>query len=259
MKKAIVTGANGAIGQAIAQGIAQTGEYELTLLCRNQKKAELCKEQIIQATGNQDVDFIIVDLCRQKSIKSAAEQWQGPLHLLINNAAISPRQRQESPEGIEMQFAVNVLGYFWMIQAFHNFLTQAIPARVVNVASYWAGGLDLNDLEFKERPYNNDQSYRQSKQADRMLSAAWAAKLKQANITVNSCHPGDVNSTLSNDLGFGGHESPEQGALTPLWVALSPELSGKTGLYFEHMQELNCRFCESQIDVKNLFEACLKY
>jgi len=38
-----------------------------------------------------------------------------------------------------------------------------------------------------------------------MLSAAFSEKLEPFHIAVNACHPGDVNSTLSNDLGFGGH------------------------------------------------------
>jgi NAD(P)-dependent dehydrogenase (short-subunit alcohol dehydrogenase family) len=79
---------------------------------------------------------------------------------------------------------------------------------VVNVASYWAGGLDLGDLELERRRYDNDAAYRQSKQADRMLSVAFAERLRDAGVTANACHPGDVVSTLSRNLGFGGHETP---------------------------------------------------
>jgi len=79
------------------------------------------------------------------------------------------------------------------------------------VASYWAGDLDIDDLEFKHRPYSNGAAYRQSKQANRMLTVAFAERLAEHRISVNACHPGDVNSNLSNDLGFGGHESPGEG------------------------------------------------
>jgi len=41
-----------------------------------------------------------------------AAEWEGPLHVLVNNAGTTPRQRMETLEGIEMQFATNVLGYF---------------------------------------------------------------------------------------------------------------------------------------------------
>lgn len=98
--------------------------------------------------------------------------------MLINNAACTPRTRQETPEGIELQFATNVLGYYWLIDGFTEILKASAPARVINVASYWAGGLDISDLEFKRRSYDNGKAYRQSKQANRMLSAAFAEKLK---------------------------------------------------------------------------------
>jgi len=62
--------------------------------------------------------------------------------------------------------------------------------------------LDLQDLEFQRRPYDNDAAYRQSKQADRMLTVAFADRLKDAGVTVNACHPGDVASTLSHSPGL---------------------------------------------------------
>jgi retinol dehydrogenase-13 len=134
----------------------------------------------------------------------------------VNNAAVTPKRREETPEGIELQFATNVLGYFWMIQAFADILKRSAPARVVNVASDWAGDLELEDLEFKRRRYDNNAAYRQSKQADRMLTVPFAERLKPLGITVNACHPGEVPSTLSHNLGFHGH--PPGGART-VWLA----------------------------------------
>ncbi|HFE37311.1 MAG TPA: SDR family NAD(P)-dependent oxidoreductase, partial [Gammaproteobacteria bacterium] len=184
-----------------------------------------------------------------------AAQWSGPLHVLINNAAVTPPTRQETPESIELQFATNVLGYFWLVNELSGILKASAPARVINVASYWAGGLDINDLEFKRRCYNNDKAYRQSKQANRMLSVAFADKL-YPDITVNACHPGDVNSRLSNDLGFGGHETPDQGADTPVWLATQPIGQTTTGKYFEHMKESTCRFSKDKQAIQKLFDVC---
>jgi NAD(P)-dependent dehydrogenase (short-subunit alcohol dehydrogenase family) len=179
--------------------------------------------------------------------------------LLINNAACTSLTRQETPEGIEMQFATNVLGYFRLIDEFTAILKASAPARIVNVASYWAGGLDLNDLEFTRRSYNNDQAYRQSKQAGRMLSAAFSEKLEPFHIAVNACHPGDVNSTLSNDLGFGGHETPDQGADTPVWLATHPIGQQKTGRYYEYRRESNCTFSRDMQAVNELYEISATY
>lgn len=123
-----------------------------------------------QAVKTPNVGFLLADLSVKSSIQQLANNWERPLHVLINNAAVTPRTREETNEGIELQWATNVLGYFWMINCFTSFLKMAAPARVVNVASYWAGDLDISDLECKRRRYDNDMIYRQSKQANRMLT-----------------------------------------------------------------------------------------
>ncbi len=81
-------------------------------------------------------------------------------------------------------------------------------------------------------------------------------RLKTAGITVNACHPGDVNSKLSNAFGFGGSESPGEGAATPLYLALSAEPGEITGKYFEHMKQVSCPFIKERMAVDTLFEYC---
>ena len=255
---AIVTGATGAIGQAIARQLAQQ-DFEVVLLGRNEQKTQQTTKAIIQATGNHKVRYALADVSRYSAIQALAQRWRGPLHVLVNNAAVTPRTRRETPEGIELQFATNVLGYFWMTQAFSDHLKQSAPARVVNVASYWAGDLQLDDLEFKRRRYNNNQAYRQSKQANRMLTVALAKRLKSDGVSVNACHPGDVNSQLSNNLGFGGHDSPDAGARTPVWLATAAVGQEETGKYFERMSQTRCRFGDDRQAVEALYQICLRY
>ena len=256
---ALVSGATGAIGRAIAEGIAARPDYEVVLLCRDPAKAQSAVADIRRRTGNARVRYEIVDVARPASIAALAGRWEGPAHVLVNNAATTPRQREETPEGIELQLATNVLGYFWLIRAFRDRLSRSAPARVVNVASYWAGGLDLGDLELKRRRYDNDAAYRQSKQADRMLTVAFAQRLEDAGVTVNACHPGDVVSTLSRRLGFGGHETPQQAADTPVWLATEAVGSRETGKYFEHRRELYCPFGADRDAVEALYRACETY
>jgi NAD(P)-dependent dehydrogenase (short-subunit alcohol dehydrogenase family) len=256
---ALVTGATGAIGKAIALEIAQQPGYRVVLLCRDPHKADKAVSEIIERSGNRRVSFEVVDVSSKESINAVARRLQGPVHVLVNNAAVTPPQRQETPEGIELQFATNVLGYFWLTRALVEHLRSGSPARVVNVASYWAGDLDIDDLEFRSRPYNNDTAYRQSKQANRMLTVAFAQRLGEHGVTVNACHPGDVSSSLSNNLGFGGHESPYEGARTPAWLAIDETGQLETGKYFEHMQMRRCRFGEDREKVDALYQACLGY
>lgn len=254
-KTAVITGAYGAIGKAIARLLAEKGFYTV-LVGRDEQKLQQSVADIIRQTGNGEIHFKAVDISRKKSIFDFSYGWKGKLDILINNACTAPRKRTETREGIEIQWATNVLGYHWMIHFFKDFMTGIEDPRIVNVASYWAGGLDLSDPEFKRRRYDNDAAYRQSKQADRMLAVAWANRLKPLGITVNSCHPGDVNSKLSNDLGFGGHETPDEGAETPVWVATSPAIKGISGKYFANKADTFCQFSQDKTEIERLFQLC---
>ena len=253
---ALVTGATGAIGKAIARRIAGDPRFEVVLACRDEAKAARAVKEIAAATGNSTVRYEVVDVSRRSSVDALAERWHGHLHVLVNNAAVTPRRRQETRDGIEVQFATNVLGYFWMLQAFTGHLERSAPARVVNVASYWAGDLDLTDLEFRRRPYDNNRAYRQSKQADRMLTVAFAERLTASGVTVNACHPGDVRSALSGNLGFGGSQTPDEGARTPAWLAVEPIGGHVTGRYFEYLKEVPCPFGANRTAVEELYRTC---
>jgi len=256
---ALVTGATGAIGKAIALELALMPGYSVILVCRDREKAERAAGEIANRSGNDRVSFEIVDLSSKESIGAFAQGLKQPVHVLVNNAAASPRSRQETPAGIELQFATNVLGYFWLTWALIDHLRAGTPSRVVNVASYWAGDLDLDDLEFRRRPYNNNTAYRQSKQANRMLTVAFAERFREHGVSVNACHPGDVDSKLSNDLGFGGHETPKQGARTPVWLATDRVCQQETGKYFADLRAQRCRFGEDRAAVNALYEACAAY
>jgi retinol dehydrogenase-13 len=252
---AIVTGANGAIGLAICKGLAER-DFEVVMACRNAERAQQAKSAIEKAVVSARLRTEIVDVSRREEVVAFASRFGGRLDVLVNNAAIAPRRRSVTPEGIEMEFATNVLGYVWMMQAFERALVASAPARVVNVASYWAGDLDLDDLQFEQRDYNNDTAYRQSKQADRMLTVAFAKRWPPSQITVNACHPGDVHSTLSHSLGYGGHESPEQGADTPVWLATDPSVAGVTGKYFAGRRQQSCEFAKDEKGIARLMEIC---
>lgn len=241
----ILTGATGKIGEAIARGVLERG-HSLILPVRNTVKAGR------MFSGSENINIIELDISEKDDYRVMTD-LDLTADVLINCAAITPRKRKVSSEGLEMQFAVNILGYARMIEASLPLLRRSSSARIVNVASYWAGDVDLNDLQFEGRHYNNNTAYRQSKACDRMLSHKYAEFLTDDNIPVNSCHPGDVKSGLSSSLGFGGHESPAEAAETPLWLAFEAD-RGLTGRYFQNRHEVSCRFSADKASVNRLFD-----
>lgn len=255
----LVSGATGVIGNAIARALAATQDYEVVLLARDADRATQAVNAIRRDTGNDNVRFVLADLSRRNSIQALADTWEGPLQVLVNDAGVAPRRREETPENIELTFATNVLGYHWTSEAFRPHLERSAPARVVNVASYWAGDLDLDDLEFHRRRFDNHTAYRQSKQANRMLTVALAERLENAGITVNACHPGDPSSVLSRNLGFGSAQTPEDAARTPVMLARGELGATTTGRYFENGREARCQFAADKYGIERLYELCRGY
>ncbi|CAF0882275.1 unnamed protein product [Didymodactylos carnosus] len=256
-KTFIITGAYGTIGSAIANILAKNHDHQVICVGRDKIQLDNVIKSIKGSTNNEAVRGYAVDLSMKDNIYEFAKEINEPIDVLINNHATAPNQRQETSNGIELQWATNVLGYCWMMDAFHEHLKKAKHPRIVNVASYWAGDLDLNDLEFKQRKYNNNTAYRQAKQANRMLTSAYAQHFK--DILVNVVHPGDASSKLSNSMGFGGHETPEQSAKTPVYLATSEEVNNITGKYFENCRQKTCPFMNETENVQKLYEICKRY
>lgn len=259
LKTVFITGASGAIGGAIADQIALNPAYRVVLVVRDPEKGSASVERITRASGNPRVSFEVVDLSSRDSIHKFSERWKDPLFALVNNAVTAPKQRQETQSGIEMQLATNVLGYLWMTVEFTRQLKSGAPARVVNVASNYAGDLDLDDLEFKRRHYNNHEAYRQSKQANRMLTVALGEQLEKDGIVVNACHPGVVNSKLTQALSTRGWDSPDEGARTAVWLVADPKAGGYCGKYFVNQRVTKDRFAEDRHAINKLFELCSAY
>ncbi len=255
----LITGATGVIGHAIANTLAATPHYALVLVARDEGRATKAADAIRRDTGNDDVRFVIADVSRRRSIQALADSWNGPLHVLVNDAGVAPQRRETTAEGIELTFATNVLAYLWMAQAFAPHLERYAPARIVNVASYWAGELEIDDLEFKRRRFDNHTAYRQSKQANRMLTVALSDVVAKRGIVVNACHPGDPSSVLSRNLGFSGSQTPEDAARTPMMLARAELGADTTGRYFEHGRETRCRFAGDRDAIDQLYGACLGY
>ena len=241
----LVTGANTGIGFEIARGLARTGA-RVVLACRNHAKGEAARSIIASEFKNTNAELLVVDLASQQSIRAATREFSekyDSLDVLVNNAATSSPTRQVSPEGIELTFATNVLGYHLLTTLLLESLKRAPAARIVNLASMMAYGLDPSDIQFAKRPYNGATAYAQSKQANRILTWALARRLAGTNVTANAMSPGAVDTPLLHAMAPGiAGRSPAQGADTAIWLATSSELSGVNGRFYSDRHEHPCEF-----------------
>jgi len=256
----LVTGANAGIGFEIARGLANSSDKpNVILACRDRAKGEAARAKIAAETKNPNLEVLVVDLANQKSIRQAAAEFSkthNSLDALVNNAGTSSPTRQESADGIELTFAVNVLGYFLLTNVLLDALRRAPASRIVNVASEMAYGLDLDDVEFKKRTYNPSTVYAQSKQADRMLTWAYARRLESTSVTANAMSPGAVDTPLLHALSPGTKgRTREKGAETVIWLATSPDVAGLSNRLWFDKAERACKFHNPEQEEK-LWTVC---
>jgi NAD(P)-dependent dehydrogenase (short-subunit alcohol dehydrogenase family) len=268
-KTVVITGPTSGIGREIAVGLAGLGA-RLVVGCRDVPAGKRLAGELDRTSEALPVDVVQVDLSSRKSIEEFARQVlerHTRLDVLVNNAAVSRGSQAwaKNAEGIELTFATNVLGYFLTSRLLLPRLRESSPARIVNVASTFASDLDLDDLEFKSRPFESMKAYAQSKACDRLLTWAFARRLEGSGVTANAMAPGLIVDTglyrhtppevMERLRVRGGGRTPSEGADTALWLASSPEVEGVTGKFFENRKEIPCSFRNSEVE-ERLWSIC---
>ncbi|MFH5832737.1 SDR family oxidoreductase [Halalkalibaculum sp. DA384] len=251
-KVCLITGANSGIGKATAIELAERGAY-IVMLCRNEKKAEQAREEIINKTGQTGIEILLADLAVQHDIRNAAQAFLDTfdqLDLLVNNAGIIASGRQETVDGIEKTLAVNHLAPFLLTHLLMDALKAAPSARVINVSSEAhrtaAHAFDLNNLQLKEG-FSPMKAYGVSKLCNIMFTHELAKRTSGTRVTTNALHPGVVRSRLTSEaswfmyllfaIGRPFMKSPQKGAETTVYLATSPEVENTSGKYFKNKKE----------------------
>ena len=243
-KRVIVTGGASGIGIETARALAGAGA-EVTLAVRRVDAGEKVAAEIRAATGNQQVQVRPLDLADQGSVRRFAADWQGPLHILVNNAGIMALpELQRTVKGWEMQFATNFLGHFALTVGLHQALAAANGARIVSLSSVanLFSPVNFDDLHFNFLPYTPFVAYGQSKTACVLLAVEATRRWKDDGIFANALNPGAIATNLQKHTGglktpVERRKTPEQGAATSVLLAASPLLNGIGGRYFEDCNE----------------------
>ena len=244
---AVITGTTHGIGQVTAYELARAG-MQVVMLCRDLQAAKGVRDDILARVPHSDVSILPCDLADLESIRLCAHRIRrkyGRIQVLINNAGIVSMRHQLSVNGFELTFATNHLGHFLLTGLL---LRRMEPAgRIVTVASqaHTKGTLDLDAVTDLYPRYNPMAAYARSKLANVLHSFALARHLAGTGITANCLHPGVVATHLLprwvravkpfiSRVTF----DPVRGARTTLKLALSNEVAGVSGKYFDEYGEI---------------------
>jgi len=271
-KVVIITGANKGIGKESAKEIAKLGA-KVYMACRSLDSANQVRDEIVQETGNQNVFVKHLDLASVDSIQKFAESFkqdENKLDVLINNAGLWTKTKRLTDINVEQTFAVNVLGHQLLTHLLLTKLRNAAPSRIINTASHYADGLEIDDINFDKRRYNETAAYKQTKQANRMLTREWARRLEKDNISVYSLTPGFIPDTeLFREQNFVGKflikvfaliegRTIQEGADTIVWLASADKINGSNGGFYNQRKEEKCKF-NNPADEKKLWDKCEEF
>ncbi|GAB5587126.1 hypothetical protein Unana1_02026 [Umbelopsis nana] len=250
-KVCIVTGSNTGIGKTCALVLAKNGAHVI-VASRTPSRGLAAVEEIKSETGNDQVEFLQLDLMCLKSVTQFVEAYKArnlPIHLLMNNGGIMANPFTLSDDGIESQFATNHLGHFYLTTQLLPIIEKSAPSRIVNVTSnghrfIQCYGLKLDDLN-DESKYSPFFAYGRSKAANILFTRELTQRLEERgiqNVYVNTNHPGFVDSELQRySSAFMKMVlkklilvSTSEGSITQMYLGTSPEVEEKNikGQYY---------------------------
>jgi len=254
--RAIVTGGSSGIGTETARALTAAGA-QVTLAVRNTAAGEVVAEQIEKSTRAIRPRVVHLDLADTSTVTRCVATWEGPLHLLINNAGLVTGGLERTRQSWELQFATNHLGHFALAVGLHDALALGASerggARIVSLSStaHMRAGVDFDDLHFERRSYDPQIAYAQSKTANSLFAVEATRRWAAEGIVANAVNPGGVATGLQRHFttrqkesldaaeaaGVFTYKTIEQGAATSIVAATAPQFAHSGGHYLDDAQE----------------------
>jgi retinol dehydrogenase-12 len=246
-KTCVITGATSGIGYAIAKGLACLN-HNVILIGRDHSRGLQLVEQLRKESENSAITYYNMDLCSQKQIRQTGEEIKSKhpqIDVLINNAGVWTSRCEFTEERIEKQFAVNHLAYFLLTHILYPNVAGSPDGRIINMGSdsHKFGKINFDDVNL-EGSYHGLKAYGQSKLANLLFTYELHRIKKDDHVSVYCVQPGLVKTdigvkhtnpfhALMWKLRRLGGVTPEKAAETAIYLAISPEAAGRSGLYWD--------------------------
>jgi len=253
-KTVIVTGSNSGIGKAAAVKLARLGAH-VVMACRSMSRGSAALQDVRHETGSERVELMQLDLSSRTSIRAFADAFRRShvrLDVLIHNAANFDHTLKEpvlTPDGVEMIFATNHVGVFFLTHQLLDILKASTPSRIITVASKGLITYPFLDIEFDnlngEKRFSTQHAYYHSKLAQVMYTYDLSERLKGSGITVNCVRVTNVAVpeerigqlpawmrklyNLKRKMAI----TPERQADTYVFLAADPQVQNVTGVYWD--------------------------
>ncbi|TMG86967.1 MAG: glucose 1-dehydrogenase [Betaproteobacteria bacterium] len=195
-RRALVTGGGSGLGFAIARGLADAGAR---VIVNGRDRARLDAAAEALARDGLEIDTAPFDVTKSDAVAAsiAALERDGPIDILVNNAAINRRSALDTFSDADWRalMAANLDGPFFVARAVIPGMKERRRGKIINLCSL------ASDIG---RP--NIVPYATSKGGMRMLTRALAVELAPHNIQVNGISPGffrtEMNAALVADAEF---------------------------------------------------------
>jgi len=241
-KTVLITGSTDGVGRYVAARLAADGANVL-IHGRDAARAQALIGEI-KRSGHEAPMFYQADLSSLASARRLADAVTADhqrLDVFVSNAGIGSQndgpERQTNADGHELRFAVNYLSGFLLARRLLPLSKAAAPSRIVNVASLGQHPIDFDDVMITKN-YSGSRAYAQSKLSQIMSTIDLAEELKGTGVTVNSLHPATyMNTTMVRAGGITPISTVEQGGAAILHLVNGDDVAGKSGLFFNGMNE----------------------
>ena len=230
--KIIVTGATGSIGLAAVKSLLSK-DLPVIMACRNIKKADSQRDDLIKQFPHSEIDILELDLNSLASIRAFVEEIKNQgfkVDKLLNNAGIICRDFTVNDDGFETTLAVNYLGPLYLSKLMIPLMDNDF--NIVNTVSVTRGvsTLDEHFFDLDKKRFSQLGTYGKAKYALFLSSLTLSEKIK--NGSVNLTDPGVVDSNMISmhrwfdplaDVLFRPFcKSPEKGAIPAVNALLQP-------------------------------------